>query len=263
VPYKFAYLYVAIVLVVTFIGFWPSYFSVVKGAPFALHAHAFTATVWVILAGIQSWSIHHQARDLHRKFGKLSIFLFPVLIASLVLIMNVSAERVLESDSPFWQQVAPVIGYVTLTAICGFLVLFTQALRYRHNVYIHAGYMLAPLFLLWESNFGRVLMQVIPSMHVLDSIVYSDIMAAALAVILFLRDRERGYPFLVVAVFLMTQIAGIYLLDEAQWFRDMFKDYAQLPSVMTVGTGLLLGLLAVWLGWTQPPRPMGSALTIE
>jgi hypothetical protein len=61
----------------------------------------------------------------------------------------------------------------------------------------------------------------------------------------------------------MTQIAGIYLLEEAQWFRDMFKDYAQLPSVMTVGTGLLLGLLAVWLGWTQPSGPMGSVLTSE
>jgi hypothetical protein len=262
-PYRFAYMYVAVVLVVTIIGFWPSYFSIIDAVPFAFHAHAFTATSWVILAGLQSWSIHHQARDFHRKVGKLSFLLFPLLIASLVLIMNVSAARILESDNPFWQQVAPVIGYVTLTAICAYLVLFTQALRYRRNVYIHAGYMLAALFMLWESNFGRVLMQLSPSMHVFDSIVYSDIMAAALAMFLYLRDRGRGYPFLVVAVFLVAQIAGIYLLAEAQWFRDVFKAYAQLPPEITVGTGFLLGLLAVWLGWTRPSGPARSALVRE
>jgi hypothetical protein len=256
-PYKFAYLYVAILFIITIIGFWPSYFSIIDDAPFAFHVHAFTATAWVVLVGSQSWSIHHQARDLHRKVGKLSLLLFPLLIASLVMITNVSAARFLKGDIPY---VGPALGYVMLTAISAYLVLFILALRYRRNVYIHAGYMLATPFMLWEANFGRVLPQLTPSMQVLDSIVYSDIMAAAFAVFLFLRDRRRGYPFLVVAIFLIAQLAGIYLLTETQWFRDMFTSYAQLPQQITIGTGLVLGLLAVWIGWTHPSGPARNAL---
>jgi hypothetical protein len=259
-PYKFAYLYVAVLLIVTIIGFWPSYFSIIDDAPFAFHVHAFTATAWVVLVGFQSWSIHHQARNLHCKVGKLSLLLFPLLIASLVMIANVSASKFLQADNLFYHRVGPIFGYVIATAIMAYLVLFVQALRHRRNVYIHAGYMLAAPFMLWESNFGRVLQQLIPSIQVVDSIVYPDIMAAAFAVFLFLRDRRHGYPFLVVAIFLIAQLVGIYLVAEAQWFRDMFTTYAQLPQPITVGTGFVLGLLAVWLGWTHPSGPARIAL---
>ena len=56
-PYRFAYLYVAVVLVVTIIGFWPSYFSIIDDVPFAFHAHAFTATAWVILC-LEAYKTH-------------------------------------------------------------------------------------------------------------------------------------------------------------------------------------------------------------
>lgn len=260
-PYRNAYLYVAIVLVVTIIGFWPSYFSIIDDARLEFHAHAVTATAWIILVGFQSWSIHHRLTGLHRNVGKISLFLFPLLIASFVMIINVSASRFLKGDSQFWQQFGPIIGFIMVTAISAYLVLFVQALRYRRNVFLHAGYMLATPFILWESSFGRVINQFVPSLQgVLDGIVVSDIMAAALAIFLFLRDRKRGAPFLIAALFLIAQIAGIYLLVDAHWLRDMFTAYAQLPQEVTIGTGLILGSLAAWLGWTQPSAPKRVAL---
>ena len=262
-PYRFAYMYVAFALVVTIIGFWPSYFSIIDDVPFAFHAHAFAATAWIILVGFQSWSIHHRARELHRKVGKLSLLLFPLLIVSFVMIINVSASRFLKGDSQFWQQTGPIIGYIMVTAISAYLVLFVQALRCRRNVHLHAGYMLATPFILWESGFGRVLQQVTPSIEILNSIIYPDIMAATLAIFLFLRNRKHGIPFLVAAIFLIAQITGIYLLVDAEWLRDMFTSYAQLPQEITIGTGLVLGLLAVWLGWTLPSGPQRAALASQ
>lgn len=266
-PYKYAYLLVGLVLVVTVVGFWPTYFAKLDSVPFAFHAHGFTATAWIILVAFQSWSIHNRARVLHRRVGMLSLLLFPLLIASFVLIINVSAARFLKGDNVFFQQFGALIGYIMVTAIIAYLVLFVQALRHRRNVYMHAGYMLATPFMLWESNFGRVLNQFVPSFQiedsadfqeVMDAIVVSDIMAVAFAIFLYLRNRKHGTPFAVVAVLLLAQVGGIYLLDEALWLREMFTEYAHLPAEITVGTGFALGLLAVWLGWA---RPSGLART--
>lgn len=265
-PYKYAYLLLGLVLVVTIIGFWPTYFSIIDDVPFAFHAHAFTATAWIILVGFQSWSIHHGARVLHRKVGIFSLLLFPLLIASFVMIINVSASRFLKGDSQFWQQFGPIFGYIMVTAITAYLVLFFQALRHRRNVYLHAGYMLATPFMLWEASFGRVLNQYVPSFQiegpaelhkVMDAIVISDMMAVALASFLYLRNRKHGTPFLVVAALLLAQIGGIYLLDEALWLRELFTSYGQLSQEATVGTGFVLGALVAWLGWTKPFEPQG------
>ncbi len=197
----------------------------------------------------------------------LSLLLFPLLTASFNMIVNVSAARSLKGDSVFFQQFGPTIGYIMITAITAYLVLFVQALRHRRNVNLHAGYMLATLFMLWESSFGRVLNLYVPSFQisgpeelhkVMDAIVFSDMMAVALAIFLYLRSRKHGTPFLVVAAFLLAQIGGIYLFDEALWLRELFTSYGQLAQWATVGTGFVLGALAAWLGWTIPFRPHGS-----
>ena len=265
-PYRYAYLFVGLLLVVTVIGFWPTYFAKLDSVYGAFLYHGLTATAWVVLVGFQSWSIHNRARALHRRVGMLSLLLFPLLTASFVMIINVSAARFLRGDSVFFQQFGPILGYIMVTAITAYLVLFVQALRHRRNVYLHAGYMLAPLFMLWESSFGRVLNQFVPSLPIealsdfdkgLDGIVVSDIMAAAFAIFLFFRNRKHGTPFMVVAVFLLAQIGGIYLLDEAVWLRELFAAYGQLSKEITVGAGFIVGAIAVWIGWTKPFEPQG------
>lgn len=265
-PYRYAYLLVGLVLVVTVIGFWPTYFAKLDSVYGAFLYHGLTAAAWIVLVGFQSWSIHHRARVLHRKVGMLSLLLFPLLIASFVMIINVSASRFLKGDSQFWQQFGPIFGYIMVTAITAYLVLFFQALRHRRNVYLHAGYMLATPFMLWEASFGRVLNQYVPpfqiggpeELHkVMDNIVISDMMAVALASFLYLRNRKHGTPFLVVAALLLAQIGGIYLLDEALWLRELFTSYGQLSQEVTVGTGFVLGALIAWLGWTKPFEPQG------
>lgn len=265
VPYRYAHLYVLLALALTFIAFWPSYFSSFSMAPLAFHAHGLATTIWIFLVALQSWSIRRGATAFHRRAGIFSLLLFPPLIASFVLIINVSAARFVSGENPFFAQAGPILGFIMLSAIVAYLLLFAQALRHRHNVRMHALYMLATAVILAESAFGRLLQQIVPSMSfdgsgdfrsALDSIVIPSILAAVVAVVVYLRDRGNGAPFLLAAVLLITQVISIYWLADSVWLRNAFGLYSQVPDWLSVGIGFGLGAGAVWIGWS---RPTGSA----
>lgn len=77
-PYKSTPYWIALVLDVTALGFWPSFFSSVDTAPLAFHIHGMTATAWILLVGFQSWSIHHEKHKWHRIIGKSKSCSFPL-----------------------------------------------------------------------------------------------------------------------------------------------------------------------------------------
>lgn len=53
-PYSKAHYVVALVLLATIIGFWPSYFGNLREAPLAFHFHGVIATAWIILLMLQA-----------------------------------------------------------------------------------------------------------------------------------------------------------------------------------------------------------------
>ena len=267
-PFPRALHVIALLVVVTIIGFWPSYFAGAEDVPMAFHFHGIASSAWIILVGFQVWSIQNGHRSLHRQTGLLSLFLLPVFTASLVMIANVSAADYVAGGA-YESVVGPVFGYATLIPLLAYPVIFALALQHRRNVYLHAGYMLATLFPLWEPGFVRILIRFVPAMAIngpkdfhkaIDGIALSITMALAVAVYMYLRDRRRGTPFLIVGVFLALQIAGCYLVADTELWRQWFESYARIPAGITVGTGFLIGAIAAWIGWSQPTKQSRAAV---
>lgn len=262
-PYPRAHYYVALVFLVTIVAFWPSYFGVFGDSPLAFHVHGITASAWVVLVAFQSWSIHFRRNSLHRKSGLASLVILPLLTGSLVMIANVSAARYSEGGA-YDNFVGPIFGYATAPALLAYLVLFAQALRHRRQVYLHAGYMLGTVFFLWEPAASRLLVGFVPQMAIggpedahkaAHAIALGIVLPLLLAIYLYLRNRKLGMPFLVVGVLLAVQIAGIYWIADTEVWRQFFGWYAKLPATITVGSGVLLGVLAAWYGWRHPVQP--------
>jgi len=258
-PYSKAHYFVALIFVATIIGFWPSYFGNLGSAPMAFHIHGIIAMAWVLLVIFQSWTIHSKRINIHRSSGLASLILLPLLTGSLVMIANVSAAGYVEGG-PYYELLGPVFGYATLIPFIAYLVLFSQALRHRRKVYLHAGYMLGTAFFMWEPAAARILVGFIPPLEITgpadfhkaaDAIALGIVPPLLLAIYLYLRDRKWGVPFLVTAVFLALQIAGVYLIAESDAWRKLFGWYATLPASITVGTGVALGAAATWYGWSK------------
>lgn len=259
-PYKYGHYFVAFVLFVTVTGFWASYFSMIGGVPLAFHVHAFTAASWLLLLLVQSLAIHRRMNGFHRIMGQASFVMFPLLITGFVMIINLSATRFATQENPFIAVVGPAFGIGMTIAIAAYLTLFYQAMRHRRNIRLHAGYLLATPMILFESPFSRLMEKYFPWMNVigsegprgvLDMILVSNVLVAALALVLYARDRRQGAPWLVATAFLIGEGIVMWIAPDVRAFDVMFAAYARIPHAVTVAIGFGAGALVAWLGWQR------------
>ena len=259
-PYKYGHYYVGFVLAVILGGFWASYFRIIGGVPLAFHVHAFSATSWLLLLILQSIAIYQRHNAFHKLAGLASFGLFPILIAGFVMIINVSAARYAAQENPFIMLLGPSFGIGMIIAIAAYLTLFYNALRYRKNIRLHAGYMLATPLILFESPFSRLMDQAFPWMNfigsegpmaVLDTIAISDGLAILFAMTLYFMDRKNGAPWLVASVFMATQAVVMWFAPSIPLLNTLFLMYAMLSPEFTLLIGVLAGILVGYFGWQR------------
>jgi hypothetical protein len=268
VPYRHAHYFVGFVLLVIMVGFWASYFSVVKAVPLAFHVHAVSSMTWLGLLIAQHLSIHKRMNALHKQMGLASFALFPFLILGFVMIINVSAKGFAAGDNPFYTYIAPAFGTAMWVAIAAYLTLFYLALKHRRNVRLHAGYMLATPLILFESPFGRFMDLLFPAWNfigsegphaILDTIAISDGIAIVFAMTLYFMDRKHGAPWLVASGFLAVQAVLTWFTPQMPFMADLFGAYATIPEAVTLVVGLALGGAAAWFGWEAGKPPARKA----
>ncbi len=143
-PFRKAWLYVLALLALTFVAFWPGYFSKLPVKKLAHHYHAASAVLWMILAIAQSWTAHHNRLALHRKTGLAIFLLFPFFLGAGMWVIHVEAAT-LAGDLTNTEENIAQFGWFDPLANIGFAWLFYGGLKYRHKVQLHARYMLATL----------------------------------------------------------------------------------------------------------------------
>ena len=255
--------YLAFMVLVTLVGFWPSYFGKIDRVPLPFHVHALTALAWLTLIAVQTWSIQQRRNALHKQLGKGSFLLFPLLIMGLVAIVNLTATRYAAGD-PGKMIFEPAIGIITFVAILGYLTLFHLAIKHRRNARLHGAYLLATPLILFESPASRATGNLFnwpdfanrtPLQQFADSVAVPDAMCIAFALLVYASDRKHGKPWLVAVFFLAVQALVVYVPDAVPGFNRFLAAYGTLPAAVTLGGGLLAGALAGWLGWEQGKPP--------
>lgn len=257
-PYRYAHLYVAFVLLVILGGFWASYWSTIGNVPIAFHMHAMSSSTWLLLLIVQSVSIHRRANAFHKQMGQASFILFPFLILGFMMIIDVSANRYAAADNDFILHNGPSFGLGMAIAIAAYLTLYYQALKNRRNIKLHAGYMLATPLILFESPFSRVMEQFLPWMNfigsegpqaVQDTIAISDGLGVIFALTIYFMDKKHGAPWLVASAFMALQAIVMWFAPFVPGFGSLFRAYAQIPLPVTMAVGVLAGGAAAWFGW--------------
>ncbi len=152
---KSGYYFVALFALVI-VGFWPSYFAKffdgTADFTFYFHFHAFFATLWVFMLIAQPILIRKKKFELHRKIGKLSYVLVPLIFISIILLAHSTLRGPkenlgLELWVPFKDLLIFAIGYGI-------------AIKYRHTMVIHARGMIVAGIVLIEPALVRLILYV-------------------------------------------------------------------------------------------------------
>lgn len=257
-PFRWSLYYVAAFALSALLGFWPTYFSTISTVPFAFHFHATTALLWLALLALQYWLIRTKNNELHKLLGRASFILFPLLIVGLTLITHATAERFNAHVDPVDTEIALSVGVITSFAIAYFVTMYFLAMRHRRNLKLHGGYLLATPLIIFESTFGRAITEYFPWMVFWNSegayfffgtIVVSNAIVLALALMIYLSDRENGRPWLIASGFLAGQAIAVYFAREIPGFVAAFSAIGRTPLLLALLGAVSIGSLTVWLGW--------------
>ena len=164
------------------------------------HLHAALMIAWFGILIAQPFLIRREYRAAHRLLGRISYVLVPVLASSILLLAHarISALGSLGADARFF--------FLPFGMTILLVVPWALGVRHRHDVGLHARYMICTAFAVFDPVLGRLLYFYGPALPTPDTAsLIAYLAAAAVLVALMLRDRRgrRVYAFMLVLVTLV------------------------------------------------------------
>ncbi len=259
-PYPRAWLYLLLLLGLTVLAFWPSYFGKLDAVPWQFHVHGVTATLWMLLLIAQSLLIHRGQRQGHRLLGTSAVLLVPAFLAGGLLVMGTMAQ----SQGPFHAMYAHRLIAIDCLATVGFAGFVTAALAQRRRVAEHAGWLMATPLLLVSPVLARLFSGFLPPFAIrgledlprfAGSVHLAQLVALAIAVALALQARQHAKPYLWAAAVLVAQSLGFEFLGQVPAWTALCAAWGAVSPTWQAAVGLALGAGAVGWGWrAAPPR---------
>lgn len=265
-PYRHAHYYLLLLVALTGLAFWPVYFSILPSASVALHIHGFGASLWIALLTLQSWTIHHGRNDLHRAVGIASLAIFPFFFAGGILIAHTMAAN-FASGELFDGRFGARFSAFNVVGVSAIAYLFWSGLRWRRKVHLHARYMFATVFFLFEPVFSRLFIQYVPGLQIAPpdfamlpiNVELSSFGALMFALTLAWKQPKHGRPWLIRAGLLALQMVLFPTLGAMEPWEGVVRAFAGVPTPIVFGLSVAVGAAVSWLGWNSiPARPARS-----
>ncbi|GAA4018364.1 hypothetical protein GCM10022280_17320 [Sphingomonas swuensis] len=265
-PYRHAHWYILSLFPLAAVAFWPTYLGQFGTAPWELHAHGLTATAWLLLLALQSWTIHHGQRATHRTVGPAVLALFPLFMAGGAGIFFGMADRY-AAGAPFQAMWAPELAWFDFVGVAMVAYFVFMGLKHRRSVRLHSGYLLATAIALLPPIIGRL--SGIPlgirgpedfdRLHV--GFQATNVLVAAIAFLIAFRQRKDGRPFVLAGAATILSSILFEVPGHTPGWERIYASLAPLPSEPFI---LLAGIAGVGIaaaGWFAGKRPsLGGAL---
>ena len=193
--YRYLGYFFLLLIPLIFVGFYKTYIvqfpSFEKVKHTFIHIHAAIAVVWVTLIIVQPFLVVNKKMAWHRKLGKLSYFIFPLLMLSFIP----SIVNNLNSDTPKYAFFAIGDGSLLILFYC-------MAIKYRKKSSLHMRYMIAAAMVLLGPTVGRILPNIFGfSDLATQNIQFAIIQSILIALIIFdIRNKKKYSPYLIAIV---------------------------------------------------------------
>jgi hypothetical protein len=148
----------ALFALLVLIGFWPTYFSNPTNLPTVLyHAHALTMTSWCAILVAQAYLIRTNRRDLHKRVGKLSFVVAPLVVITGIQLMRDVFRRV-----AFFEPIVYTQLFLFLGSVVVFVIFYVLAIHFRKTPALHSRYMVCTVFPIYPPATDRILSALFP-----------------------------------------------------------------------------------------------------
>ena len=155
--YKHIVYFVIAISILTFIGFFRTYFSLFPsfdGINTLLHIHAFAMITWIGLLIVQPVLINQKQFAVHRFLGKITYVLAPVIFILMQLVYRHQYFR-LEGTIPHTANLGLI--FMQFTDTFPFIIIYILAVAYRKDIPKHMRFMISSAILIVGAGLTRIL----------------------------------------------------------------------------------------------------------
>ena len=223
--YRAGVFYFSGLFVLAIAAFWTTYFFPPKyETDWHVHLHGLAMFAWVALLIAQAALIRGRNHALHRRLGRISYGLVPVMVVSTLLLAGYRLRQKIDVDTLYFL-------YVQL-ALIGLLALsYSLAMANRHRPAVHMRFMVCAALTLVDPIVARLLyFHLGIDFPLVQVCTYGLVYAIILALIwndLRHGQRARVYPAMLV-VFVVVQAPTFFLYERGAW-RAFAQWYSLLP----------------------------------
>jgi uncharacterized membrane protein SirB2 len=147
--YKNLGYFLILLIPLTLLGFYKTYFNQIPvfedNINTFIHLHAIIASIWILMLIVQPLLIRNGKNKWHKRVGKMSYIVFPLLILSFIPQMI----RISNSDMPDFL-FSPLADSILLT------LSYSLAIYYRKNPALHMRYMIGSALVFLGPTIGRI-----------------------------------------------------------------------------------------------------------
>lgn len=235
-PYRFEYLLLATVMLLSVAGFWNIYFGANSDPQPHHHLHVLTNFAWLFLLLYQLSLIGRSDYRSHRKAGLLVLAAAPLLFATTAMLSVHSAHKGLVSGQGDFLIVQNVMGTLELGAV----IFLAFVLRKRRK--LHGALLMSTTMLFMGIALFFALVSFAPPFRIEGPETFYRFATAGAAsryacmgvgLLFFIRRPKDGWPFLLVASFFSVN----------EWLNSLLAKY-DLIDPLTEGVGSMSQPLA-------------------
>lgn len=204
--YKNVGLFIIILLAFVILGFYNSYYGLIpsfKGVSGAMHIHGTIMLSWFLLLIVQPILIRQNKFELHKKLGKISYVLAPLVVISILL---VSKAQFLRNFNLQTRKENIAILTLDLPQAFTFATFYILAMLNKKRTAYHMRYMISTALLIMIAGTVRVFLNYF-GMEFEQAIFFGWLLIISLTVFLIIYDLTKGKsykPYLVSLIFFMS-----------------------------------------------------------
>jgi len=220
------------IFAITFVSFWPSFFSAIVNIESHIVIHGISAIAWMLLTIIQALSINSGWRKHHRTVGYVSLTLAATLVLSGLWVIQTmlygdsgTADGIVLLSIKFFY-----IDFTALVLFCVFLGLAIKAAR-RRDIPLHLRLMTCTAILPLEAALERTYIYGTPSLVPnFDVALYASVVTLiVLSAVLVVLERWYGrsrWPFPVLLAYFVIMLLTTDIIARTEWFNSLAISYA-------------------------------------
>jgi hypothetical protein len=156
--YQKSHIYFLLFFVMMVAGFWLSYFTkIFDQENYRMHLHGISLILWCILLFVQAYLIRTKYYELHRRAGKLSYVIVPMIAFTTVDLYKYRLDELTSLTRRDYLFTASV-----LIALLTFLIYYALAMINKGRPTVHARYMICTIFPMFTAVIDRIISAYFP-----------------------------------------------------------------------------------------------------